>query len=199
MDEHSNPESTKTANINSDYTDLEYLEKIHSGDTNAFSFLFRKYYGPLYQFAGRFVKDTQAAENIVQDVFVKLWINRKNWHIKSSLKSYLYTAVKNHSLNYLKQEKRIISAGLDSNYQDNFAVSPEEKLFEKEMFEAIHQAIQELPQQCRQVYLMKRYDGLKYTEIAEILDISVNTVKTQMKRALKSLLKNLAYLMPRLF
>jgi RNA polymerase sigma-70 factor (ECF subfamily) len=67
------------------------------------------------------------------------------------------------------------------------------------MLDAIHKAIDELPQQCRQIYLMKRYDYLKYTEIAEILNISINTVKTQMKRALKSLLKNLAHLMPCLF
>jgi RNA polymerase sigma-70 factor (ECF subfamily) len=199
MDDHSNPGSIKAGDIDPENTDLEYLEKIHLGDTNAFSVLFRKYYEPLYQFAGRLVKDTQIAENIVQDVFVKMWINRENWHIKTSVKSYLYTAVKNHSLNYLKREKRTISTGVDSNYQDNFAVSPEEEFVEKEMLDAIHKAINKLPQQCRQIYLMKRYDYLKYTEIAEILNISINTVKTQMKRALKSLLKNLAYLMPCLF
>jgi RNA polymerase sigma-70 factor (ECF subfamily) len=111
MDDHSNPGSIKAGDIDPENTDLEYLEKIHLGDTNAFSVLFRKYYEPLYQFAGRLVKDTQIAENIVQDVFVKMWINRENWHIKTSVKSYLYTAVKNSSLNYLKREKRITSNG----------------------------------------------------------------------------------------
>jgi RNA polymerase sigma-70 factor (ECF subfamily) len=110
------------------------------------------------------------------------------------VKSYLYTAVRNHSLNYLKQNKRALSTSFDSHERDQFAVSPEETLTEKEMHDAIQEAIHKLPPQCRQIYLMKRYDYLKYTEIAEILNISINTVKTQMKRALKSLSKNLSHL-----
>ena len=80
------------------------------------------------------------------------------------------------------------------NDRPDTAANPEEQIIENEMIEKVHKAIEKLPEKCRYIYLMKRYDDLKYHEIAEILDISINTVKTQMKRALKSLLKNLAYL-----
>ena len=181
-------------NNGTDQTGLEYWERIRQGDNTAFSQIFQKYYQALYQFAGRFVKDAQTAENIVQDVFVKLWTNRENCLITSSLKSYLYAATRNTALNFLSREKKQLSTeDLMSDRQDTTA-NPEERIIENEMIDEIHKAIEKLPEKCRYVYLMKRYDDLKYHEIAEILDISINTVKTQMKRALKSLLKNLAYL-----
>ena len=181
-------------NNGTDQTGLEYWERIRQGDNTAFSQIFQKYYQALYQFAGRFVKDAQTAENIVQDVFVKLWTNRENCLITSSLKSYLYAATRNTALNFLSREKKQLSTeDLMSDRQDTTA-NPEERIIENEMIDGVHKAIEKLPEKCRYVYLMKRYDDLKYHEIAEILDISINTVKTQMKRALKSLLKNLAYL-----
>jgi RNA polymerase sigma-70 factor (family 1) len=181
-------------NNGTDQTGLEFWEKIRLGDSTAFSYVFQKYYQALYQFAGRFVKDAQTAENIVQDVFVKLWTNRENCLITSSLKSYLYAATRNTALNFLSREKKQLSTeDLMSDRQDTTA-NPEEQIIENEMIDGVHKAIEKLPEKCRSIYLMKRYDDLKYHEIAEILDISINTVKTQMKRALKSLLKNLAYL-----
>ena len=181
-------------NNGTDQTGLEYWEKIRQGDSSAFSKIFQKYYPALYQFAGRFVKDAQSAENIVQDVFVKLWTNRENCLITSSLKSYLYAATRNTALNFLSREKKQLSTeDLMSDRQDTTA-NPEEQIIKNEMIDGVHKAIEKLPDKCRSIYLMKRYDDLKYHEIAEILDISINTVKTQMKRALKSLLKNLAYL-----
>ncbi len=181
-------------NNGTDQTGLEYWERIRQGDNTAFSHIFQKYYQALYQFAGRFVKDAQTAENIVQDVFVKLWTNRENCLITSSLKSYLYAATRNTALNFLSREKKQLSTeDLMSDRQDTTA-NPEEQIIENEMIDGVHKAIEKLPDKCRSIYLMKRYDDLKYHEIAEILDISINTVKTQMKRALKSLLKNLAYL-----
>ena len=181
-------------NNGTDQTGLEFWEKIRLGDSTAFSYVFQKYYQALYQFAGRFVKDAQTAENIVQDVFVKLWTNRENCLITSSLKSYLYAATRNTALNFLSHEKKQLSTeDLMSDRRDTTA-NPEERIIENEMIDGVHKAIEKLPEKCRYVYLMKRYDDLKYHEIAEILDISINTVKTQMKRALKSLLKNLAYL-----
>ena len=182
----------KTNKSESVQTNLAHWERIRLGDSTAFSYIFKKYYEPLYQFAGRFVKDAHTAENIVQNVFVNLWIERNKRQIETSLKSYLYIMVKNHSLNYLKQEKRMDYLEKRQDIQENFNIPPDEKLLEKELHTAVHQAINKLPSQCRQIYLMKRYDDLKYTEIAEILNISINTVKTQMKRALKSLLKHLS-------
>jgi len=171
--------------------DLVHWNKIRSGDTAEFSFVFKKYYVPLYQFAGRFVKDVQIAEDIIQNVFVSLWIEREKRDIKTSLKSYLYQMVRNQSLNHLKRAQRTIALEDSEADRNKTSYSPEDNAADKEFHMAVRRAIDRLPPRCRQVYLMKRYENLKYTEIAQILDISVNTVKTQMKRALKSLLKQL--------
>jgi RNA polymerase sigma-70 factor (ECF subfamily) len=171
--------------------DPDCWKKIQSGDVAAFSSLFKNHYPPLYQFAGRYVKDAQTAENIVQNVFVDLWIKKEKLEIKISLKSYLYQMVRNQALNILNHDQRTVSIENESSLQEEITISPEDK-FEVEEFAAIvYRAINKLPAQCRQVYLMKRYDHFKYTEIAEILAISVNTVKTQMTRALKSLQEQL--------
>jgi len=176
------------------FTDLNCAEKISQGDTEAFSWLFRKYFEPLYYFAGRIIKDPQASENVVQDVFVKIWTDREKKQIVSNLKSYLYTAVKNHALNYIKREKKLMEPLGDLSYADNNARTPEETLMDKELINKVHQAVRNLPEKCRHIYLMHRYDKLTYNEIAEIQKISVNTVKTQMKRALQKLSKELAHL-----
>jgi RNA polymerase sigma-70 factor (family 1) len=174
--------------------DRDFWNKVRQGNVPAFSFLFNKYYQSLYQFAGRFVKDAQSAEDLVQDVFVRLWTNRKELQITSSLKSYLHVSVKNQALNYIRREKKL---QFSEDYTDDriqFVTTPEDQVIEKEMITTVHEAIEKLPKQCRVIYLMKRYDGLNYQEIAGILNISVNTVKTQLKRALKTLLTRLTYL-----
>jgi RNA polymerase sigma-70 factor (ECF subfamily) len=178
----------------SDLSDQELWEKAGQGDAVAFSAIFKKYYTHLYQFAGRFVGDAQTAEHIVQDLFVTLWIQRDSIQIASNLKSYLYISVKNRSINYRKQNGFTYPDELNPPHSEELISTPEEHYLENEIHLAVHNAINKLPEKCRQIYLMKRYDNLKYQEIAEILNISVNTVKTQMKRALKSLHKHLAHL-----
>lgn len=173
-------------------TDLISWRKIRAGDAKEFSFLFKKYYAVLYRFAGRFIKDGPTAENIVQNVFVNLWIEREKRNIQTNLKAYLYQMVHNQSLNLLKQEQKSIAYEEKTLVYHKTAPSPEENTAEKELQLAVQGAIDKLPERCRQIYLMKRYDQMKYTEIARTLNISVNTVKTQMKRALKSLLQELS-------
>ncbi|MFC2084082.1 RNA polymerase sigma factor [Bacteroidota bacterium] len=174
--------------------DSKYFENLILGDKEAFSSLFTKYYEPLYRFAGRFVVDPDISENIVQDVFVRLWEQRSRLRITSNVKAYLYTAVKNQSLNHIKREGRLLS------FEEQFEIisekmqSPEDEFIKDESFKSIHEAIEDLPEKCRKIYLMKRYDDLSYNEISEILSISVNTIKTQMKRALKSLGSKLQHL-----
>ena len=174
--------------------DLEHINNIRHGDDSAFSALFRQYYEQLYYFASRFLKDSQTSENIVQDVFVKLWEQREKLEISTNVKSYLYTSVKNHSLNYLKRESRLFSIDDQLNLAEEKSISTEDDYIKDESFRAVHKAIDELPEKCRQIYLMKRYDDLSYNEISEILGISINTIKTQMKRALKALSEKLVYL-----
>lgn len=191
---HINPDSsTEQTNLSEEtQSDLELWQKIRLGDVIAFSSLFKSYYIRLYHFAGRLVRDVQAAENIVQDLFVVLWTERETLQIRSGLKSYLYASVKNRSLNYLRRQQRLVSHEEEPVQMKTYIPDPEEDYLQKEWETAVHQAINQLPERCREIYLMKRYDNLKYQEIAEILNISVNTVKTQMKRALQTLCKQLA-------
>jgi len=178
-----------------DESDFELWTKTGNGDSTAFEIIFKKYYQNLYQFAGRFILDAQTAENVVQEMFVTLWTEREKLQIKSSLKSYLFTAVRNRSINQIRQQKIRDTRKNNNAIEQDESKNPENEYIDHEFQTAVHAAIRKLPNKCRQIYLMKRYDNLKYDEIAEILDISVNTVKTQLKRALALLQKHLAHLL----
>jgi RNA polymerase sigma-70 factor (ECF subfamily) len=177
-----------------DTTELELFEKIRAGSEEAFEILFRNYYTVLYKFTIRIVTDKQEAENIVQDLFVRFWIKRAEIYISSSIKSYLFTAARNSALNYIKRERRLTLLEDHSDIPGKVMHSPDSELDKDETVAAVRKAISKLPEKCRQIYLMKKYDDLSYNEISEILGISVNTIKTQMKRAIKSLTRNLEYL-----
>jgi RNA polymerase sigma-70 factor (ECF subfamily) len=181
----------KSKNQQPHQDDLSHWESSRSGDSNAFSYLFKKYYQPLVRFAGRFLQDNQQANQIVQNVFVDLWVKREQLEIRSSFKSYLYQMTRNQTLNHLKKEAKTVSLEKVSNVPESANKNPDNILVEKEFYIAVHKAIEKLPAKCRQVYVMKRYDQLTSEEVGRILNISVNTVKTQMKRALKSLLDQL--------
>ena len=176
--------------------DSELFKKACNGDEQAFTTFFKNYYKQLYRFAGRLIKDADAAENVIQDMFVYIWVRGSNIDVVQNVKAYLYTSVKNQCINYLKKSKRTFNLNMNTDIQTENIQSPEENLIKDEMFTAIQNAIENLPEKCQRIYLMKKYDELSYKEIAEILDISINTVKTQMKRALKSLLKQLENLSP---
>ncbi len=179
--------------------DLKYFEKIKNGDETAFSELFREYYQPLYRFAGRFISDSQTSENVVQDIFVKMWTERSGIEIKSNLKSYLFSAVRNQCLNVLNRENRVFPIDEAVSADADESNNPAEDMEKTEQYSEVAKAVESLPEQCRRIYLMKRYDGMSYNEIAEALGISVNTVKTQIKRALKLLTEKLQYLKTLIF
>ena len=160
----------------------------------AFSSLFRSFYEPLCFFAQRFLNDFDGAEGVVQDVFVRLWDGRESLTIHTSLRSYLYTAVKNGCLNHLKHAR--YSSPIDGAGErfDDGRPRPDAQLESDETMKALEAAIENLPPKCRDIFRLARFDGLSYQEIAEIQNVSVNTVKTQLQRALKSLSKALHYL-----
>jgi len=166
-------------------------EKIRAGDASEFARLFNKYYDQLYQFAGSYVRNSQAAENIVQDVFVNVWRQRENL-IPATVKAYLYTSVRNKSLNYLR-DSRSDSAARGSPEEKHDTGRPvDEELAVLEFEAAAAAAIADLPERCRAVFVLSRFDGLTYREIAERLKISVKTVESQMGIALKKLRSRLS-------
>lgn len=165
------------------------------GDREAFKKIFLAYYERLYGFAYSFVKRSDVAEDIVQTVFLKIWEQKESWDPPGLLKHYLFTAVRNEALNILKhlkivseteEEVSMIYDEIKSSYY-----SEQDQEVEK-LRKEIQKAIDKLPERCQQIYILSRRSGLTYAEIAEILEISVNTVGTQMGRALSSLRSDLS-------
>jgi RNA polymerase sigma-70 factor (ECF subfamily) len=180
-------------NLNNNQTafDAECIRGIIRGNAGSFENLFNFYCQPLISFSRRYVLDRQVAENIVQDIFVRIWTKRSGLDPDKSIKSYLFTSVKNESLKYIRHqdvEKRSAGKMAHSNISEN---NPEEVLNQSELEAIIKRAISELPEKCREIFTMNRFDNLKYSEIAGILNISVKTVETQMGRALKKLRERL--------
>jgi len=162
-----------------------------------FDFVFHYYYSGLCAYAEKILNDPNASEDIVQDLFFTLWIKHNQIQISSSLKNYLFSAVRNRSLDYLKKEKRKIHNGDATvdlhNHSENlstfwFAESEMEKLVEK--------SLNKLPPRCREIFTLSRFEGHNNQEIAEQLNISKRTVELQISNALKVLRKDLSPYLP---
>lgn len=180
--------------------DLLWIKNIRAGDDYSFELLFKKYYLPLTRFAWRYVGSKAIAEELTQDLFTILWETRHKWETPGSVRSYLYKSVKNLSLNHLKHQS--VQDKYDPEWMGQYE-SPEiefrDEVREEQIRKAIGNAIEELPPRSKMVYKLHRYDGLTYEEIADVMDISVKTVESQMTRALKTLRERLAYLLPLFF
>ncbi|MBX2920901.1 MAG: RNA polymerase sigma-70 factor [Chitinophagaceae bacterium] len=159
-------------------------------DELAFRQIFRSFYTGLFQFSTSMVKVKEVAEEIVEDVFVKLWNNRKELGNIDNLRVYLYVAVRNHSLNYINR-KANKEAPVELNNFDivcsELAPSPEDLMVASEMLHTVNKAIYELPPKCRIVYKLVKEDGLKYKEVAEVLNISSRTVENHIALAIKKI------------
>lgn len=159
-----------------------------SMDKAAFEELFRSYFTPLCSFAQKFVNDADEAKDIVHQVFINLWNKRAEVDMTTSLKSYLFQGVHNRSLNYIRDHKKLVQFDTpQSEAELGQYLDSRDHLESSEAEERINNALDELPDKMREIFMMNRFDGLKYREIAEKLDISIKTVETQMSRALKTL------------
>ena len=180
------------SNDNQNQTEKKLVEKIRSGDSTSFKKLFDTYNTHLLNFALQYLNNPQAAEDVVQEVFVNIWINRNGLNPALSIKSYLFTSVRNQALKHIRDSNTKKEKHKHIQEKIVNVKSPEEHLQEKELTELYHQAIEKLPYQCRQIFSMNRFENLSYAEIAETMGISINTVKTQMGRAFKTLRKHLS-------
>lgn len=171
--------------------DTERIRRIRDGNECAFEQLFRHYGQALVHFAHNYVHDLSIAENLVQDVFVAVWENRTTLNPDHSIKSYLYTATKNRALKHLRHEEVKRKNREKIDLYSVAPSTPEDLLRHDETAAAIGRAIETLPEKCRRIFKMNRFDHLTYAEIAEVLGISVKTVETQMGRALHALRRTL--------
>ena len=158
-----------------------------------FETLFRSHYKPLCVFVYNLIKDQEAAEDIVQEVFVKVWNNREKIDTSRSVKSYLFKAAYNQTLNYIDKNKFMadLSDYAEAEMQ-NYATSADQDLQLKEIEKQAERAINQLPVKCKAVFLMCRKENMTYREVADAMNISVKTVENQMGKALKSLRLKLA-------
>ena len=170
--------------------DSEIIERIRQGDIRQFETLFRSSYLSLVRYAITMIKDKDTSEEIVQDLFVRIWQEREKLKIESSLNGYLFRAVHNRCLHHIEHSKvverhakEMMSATSDT------AETPSDLLQYKELQEKIAGIIENLPERCGKIFCMNRFEGMKYSEIAERLSLSVKTVEANMGRALKEFRK----------
>lgn len=169
------------------YDEKELLQQVAGGSEEAFSLLFRRYRGKLYHYVLDFTQSKEEAEDIVHDVFLKIWNSRETLTAIDSINSYLYKMSRNQAINGLrrKAKERLVLAELR---QEPMAILPDiDPASKKEVRDSIQQAISKLSPQQRKVFLLSRQDGLKHEQIAEELGISITTVKTHIGRALQFL------------
>lgn len=153
-----------------------------------FERLFKDFFPPLMAFARKILGDEDDARDVVHQVFINLWEKRKELDLSTSLKSYLFTAVHNRSLNVIRDRKKFSSAEVPE-VAGEWDVSAQIESMELEG--KIREAIDSLPEKCREIFELSRFEGLKYGEIARQLDISIKTVENQMSKALKILREQL--------
>ncbi|MGD1890610.1 MAG: RNA polymerase sigma factor [Cyclobacteriaceae bacterium] len=169
-------------------TDEALLDLIASHDERALEVLHQRYYQRLCGFALSIVKTVPLTEEVVSDVFLQLWLKRSELTVRTKLKSYLFTAVRNQAINILRKE-RDAHEDIDSisPSQTPLANSVASSLEYKELQQEIDQLINTLPEQRQIIFRLNRFDGLRYKEIAEVLSISPSTVQNQMVAAVKQL------------
>ncbi|MCF3109148.1 RNA polymerase sigma-70 factor [Niabella sp. CC-SYL272] len=167
---------------------LPYLIGLISGenDEHAFNELMRYYYPGLLSFANSILNDRALAEEVIQDIFVQIWENKKTLPAINNLSNYLYRAVKYSCLAELSKKKRIHYGDLGESLAMAYTKS-DSKILSEESLKYIAEAISKLPPRCRLIFRLIKDEGLKYSEVASILDISVKTVEAQMTIALRAL------------
>jgi len=168
------------------------ISQLTAGDEKAFESLFKKHYSGLCGYAEKYVWDLDQAEEIVQDLFFNLWNKKSSLVIDTSIEAYLFRAVRNACLNYLKHLKvrRQHTDSVKSNPSFD-SVRPDDPVEILELQTKIDEAVDTLPPERQKIFKLSRYEGLKYKEIADRLGLSVKTVEAQMGKALKALRENL--------
>ncbi|MFD1140164.1 RNA polymerase sigma-70 factor [Larkinella insperata] len=183
-------------------TDQELIHAIKLGNEPAFEAVFRQHYAPLCQYARTFLHDWDDAEEAVQAVFLAIWEKRESLEITVSLKSYLYRSVHNRCLNRIRHlsvqaEHREQAAYEVELFQSSEA--PMQSMIADELSDRLQEAIQRLPEQCRLIFSMSRFEEMKYQEIADQLGLSIKTVENQIGKALRILRTELADYLPALW
>ena len=160
------------------------LEKLAEGDQNAFSTVFKAYYKDLVLFAFTFTKDTDDAEEAVQEVFVRLWEKHRELKLHGSLKSYLLKSVQNYCLDEIRRRNFREHYAGEMDIQSLYVNDTEDYILYTDLLNQIDRLLAQMPDEVAQTFRMNRFDGLKYQEIADQLNVSLRTVESRISKAL---------------
>lgn len=170
------------------YNNKQLIRELKKDTPEAFRLLFKTYFSGLYHFAHSIINNESVAKDIVQEVFIAVWDKRQNLKEANSIESYLYVAVRNSCYTYLKRERHYLDLDALQNVSSPAEILPE---IESPEDRVLWDAVESLPLQCKVIFKLIVIEEYSYKEVAEKLGISVNTVKTQMIRACRSLRKKL--------
>ncbi|WP_445735747.1 RNA polymerase sigma factor [Mariniflexile sp.] len=178
--------------VSNNWDDKEMVNAIQNGDRKAFDRVIESYYNEVYWYAKSLSRDEALAKDMVQEVFLKLWKNRKKVKDGTIIKGWLYRSVKNNFLDYIKKYKRETRL-LEITYLEtlDFIVSTENEADLKRKAEIIEKEIEQLPNKCHKVFNLSKKEGLTNTEIADYLGVSIKTVEGHLTKALKILREKL--------
>jgi RNA polymerase sigma-70 factor (ECF subfamily) len=180
-----------------EFQDEQIALRLSKRDEAAFEQVFKTHYKNLHAYAFTILKDEDEAEETVQQVFFKLWERSEHLSFSGPIAAYLYRAVHNESLNFIKHQKVKAGHQLHVAYSmKNKSEQAQPKMIRKELENKFREALNELPEQCRTVFQLSRFEDMKYKEIADKLDISVKTVENHMGKALKLLRTKLVDFLP---
>ncbi len=160
---------------------------------DGFKHIFQQFFQPLYHLSSHYLEDHDEAKEVVQDAFVKLWEVRQNLDENSNIRNFLFTLVKNNCLNLLKRKQLLVKhheklKWMEMHYQyESLSRMGDDYLEFNELKDKIDLAIQNLPEHCRVVFELSRFEDLKYREIAEKLGVTQKTVEAHLTKALKIL------------
>jgi RNA polymerase sigma-70 factor (ECF subfamily) len=158
-------------------------------DQQAYKELFLALYPPLFRFISGIVKSKPAAEEIISDVFIKIWEKRQDLELIVNLSVYCYVIAKNLSLNFLEKQRRTTTLNIE-DFSDSLSelyIDPEQLLITSEMADRINLAVDSLPARCKMIFALVKENGFKYKEVAEIMNISPKTIENQLAIALKKI------------
>ncbi|MCY1636157.1 RNA polymerase sigma factor [Marinifilum sp. D737] len=168
----------------------DIIQKFKNGDQSGLRMLFDLYYTPLCVFAYKYFDSYEKAEDIVQEAFITLWEKNRMINFTGSIKSYLFSIVRNNSINQIKKDLKFRFEEMENKAYNIIEDKYESQQLE-ERKESLYKEIALLPDQCKVVFEAIAFEKMKYAEVAEEMDISINTVKTHYSRALKQLRSNL--------
>lgn len=179
------------------FEEIKYLQKkiTVDGDEQSFGQLYMALMPNLLQFSQSIIKNKELAEEIVSDVFIKIWQNREHLCGIENFKLYLYVSTKNTALNYLSRHfrKEVLSLDDTSITLASVSYNPEQILITSELVNRINAVITMLPVRCKLIFKLAKEDGLKYSEIAQLLNISIKTIDNQMAIAVKKIGKAISF------